>query len=118
MREIKLDRIADGYAEGLKLPRTFQVLSTHLFIARESGGTVVFLCALLLLEHCSRFCFVLEELAVSTFADSRPGDTPQRSSASHRHLFEFDCSLAHSDEILRKDALFDNYSSTRAQSRW
>src|SRR5215831_15049025 len=104
MRKIKLDRIADGYAKRMKLRRTFQILSTHPFIERESGGTVVFLFDLLLLEHGFRFCFVLEELAVSSFADSRPGDAPQRSSVANLNLFEVDCSLTHGDEMLRKDA--------------
>src|SRR5262245_59671369 len=100
----------------MKLSRTFQILSTHSFIERESGGTVVFLFDLLFLQHGFRFCFILEKLAVSPFADSWPCDAPQPSSVANLNLFECDGGLAHGNEIFRKDRLLVNYSSTGVQS--
>ncbi len=63
MREIKVDRVANGRVKGFELFRAFQVLGALPFVERESGPVVLLLNELLL-EQGFRFRLVFEELPV------------------------------------------------------
>jgi hypothetical protein len=77
MRNIKIDRVANGRPEWLQCFSAFQILGAVALVKRDASDSVVFLRDQLLLQHGCRLGFVFEELAIATFADLWPGYAPK-----------------------------------------